>query len=333
MDQYKELISQGKLKQAIDKLIADLTDKDSDSMRQVRDDILLLKANLSEIHRQERLSLVKLSESAIEKNKIRDALLKTINDLQQEIENAEDHANANIHDGEQEADHVIDQNIQEDKKDILDDNDKKLNKWWIITPVSIGFMAIAIFLLSGLISNSGSITYGDQTYKWKKLKDGNKWLTENLRIKKDGSWCYDKECERYGLYYTWEAANSACSDLGDGWSLPTKKEWENLAVTYGGYELKLSGNDSEHYMNPEEAGKKLIGELITANQHAGIRRPDGTWDYVNKSTDFWSATKYGIDNGYGVYHLFRLHKETNHAILYAYSTIYGLSCRCVKRPG
>ena len=70
----------------------------------------------------------------------------------------------------------------------------------------------------------------------KRMPDGKQWMTENLKIAVDPSYCYDGSDEncRYGRLYTWESAQRACRALGDGWRLPTNDEWAQVAKSYGG---------------------------------------------------------------------------------------------------
>ncbi|GBU21954.1 hypothetical protein R80B4_01856 [Fibrobacteres bacterium R8-0-B4] len=66
------------------------------------------------------------------------------------------------------------------------------------------------------------------------MPDGKVWMTENLNIKTDSSWCYENNadnCATYGRLYTWENAMAACPS---GWRLPTVDEWTALAIAAGG---------------------------------------------------------------------------------------------------
>ena len=71
----------------------------------------------------------------------------------------------------------------------------------------------------------------------KRMSDGKEWMTENLNVDTDGSYCYDDaevNCTRYGRLYTWELAQRGCQSLGAGWRLPTDDEWRQMAKHYGG---------------------------------------------------------------------------------------------------
>jgi len=45
---------------------------------------------------------------------------------------------------------------------------------------------------------------------------------------------YKQNCDQYGRLYTWEIASKGCKLLVERWRLPTKEEWGQLTVLYGG---------------------------------------------------------------------------------------------------
>lgn len=82
-------------------------------------------------------------------------------------------------------------------------------------------------------------------YRTVKLRDGNRWLAENLRFETEGSFPADAQpseqvlatnpdydSAKYGRLYTWEAAQQATPP---GWHVPTDREWKRLFRAYGGY--------------------------------------------------------------------------------------------------
>jgi uncharacterized protein (TIGR02145 family) len=74
-------------------------------------------------------------------------------------------------------------------------------------------------------------------YSFKRMPDGKEWLTQNLNVNADGSFCYDDSeanCARFGRLYTWASAAQACRSLGQQWRLPTNDEWQQLAKHHGG---------------------------------------------------------------------------------------------------
>jgi len=73
------------------------------------------------------------------------------------------------------------------------------------------------------------------SYLMKRMPDNLLWMTNNLQLKIENSFCYnnrEENCKQYGRLYTWEAATQVCTMLGDGWRLPTKAEWQRLAEIY-----------------------------------------------------------------------------------------------------
>jgi len=60
---------------------------------------------------------------------------------------------------------------------------------------------------------------------------GQTWMGQNLTYNTAGSKCNDNKCEQYGRYYTFEMAQNACPE---GWTLPSKSDWDKLINTFGG---------------------------------------------------------------------------------------------------
>ena len=79
------------------------------------------------------------------------------------------------------------------------------------------------------------------TYAFKTMKDGKRWMIQNLNINIDGSYCYEdkpENCQKYGRLYTFETAREGCRLLGNGWRLPTNSEWANMVDKYGGAKIR-----------------------------------------------------------------------------------------------
>src|SRR5688500_6516438 len=88
-----------------------------------------------------------------------------------------------------------------------------------------------------------------------RMPDGKQWMTENLNVAADRSYCYDDaelNCRRYGRLYTWESAQRACRSLGGGWRLPTNDEWRQMAKHHGGV-----SNDSD------DSGRAAYAALLS----------------------------------------------------------------------
>jgi uncharacterized protein (TIGR02145 family) len=109
--------------------------------------------------------------------------------------------------------------------------------------------------------------------KYGAVKIGNKtWMAENLKYKIDTSWCYDRNesnCEKYGRLYNWGTAKGACPS---GWHLPSRDEWNDLALAAGGARMNLS-NDFYDY---NIAGNKLKSKTGWKDYRDDIGSGNGT---------------------------------------------------------
>lgn len=92
----------------------------------------------------------------------------------------------------------------------------------------------------------------------------SEWFAKNLAY--EGSGLPYVSCNAmtdvFGMYYTWEEARNACPE---GWRLPGKEDWDNLATSLG------AGNASEgslDYMN-------IAGDLMVNAYFNGTR----LWEY------------------------------------------------------
>ena len=122
----------------------------------------------------------------------------------------------------------------------------------------------------------------------KRMPDGKQWMTENLKVAVNPSYCYDgsdENCRRYGRLYTWESAQRACRALGDGWRLPTNDEWAQLAKPYGGVR-----DDSA------DGGKAAFVALLAGGRSGfdavfgGGRDPSGEYARLDHGF-YWTATE------------------------------------------
>jgi hypothetical protein len=74
-------------------------------------------------------------------------------------------------------------------------------------------------------------------YSSMQMADGKQWMTENLNVNIDQSYCYEDaelNCGLNGRLYTWQSAQRRCQSLGTVWRLSTNAEWQQLAKHYGG---------------------------------------------------------------------------------------------------
>jgi uncharacterized protein (TIGR02145 family) len=167
-------------------------------------------------------------------------------------------------------------------------------------------------------------------YVWVQMKDGNKWMTENLNSDVgEGSWFYNDNPEngkKYGRLYTWEAAKRACPP---GWRLPTKDEWEDFATLYGGYSQNINGKwvDEE---KSREAYKNLIssGNSYFNAQFGGRKGPQGTFQSLKYFGHYWTISKDPLDNNSAYFFYFA---GTNSTLVEQVSSIdWARSVRCIK---
>mgnify|MGYP002625954647 CR=1 FL=1 len=167
------------------------------------------------------------------------------------------------------------------------------------------------------------------------MKDGRIWLTKNLNLKTANSYCFqdiEDNCKTDGRLYTWDAALEACKALGEGWRLPTDKEWEALALAYGGLKEWEGNKEYTTTKDPAEAFNNLIkgGSSGFDALLVGTRDRNGKYGniyYRGKLGCYWASTNYG-SNGARRY-LFNGSK--NELIRTAdESKASAYSCRCIK---
>lgn len=203
---------------------------------------------------------------------------------------------------------------------------------------------IAIITMSVFISSSCSTTKQLQTsktnsaksqdsllvdsdgnkYSIKVLLDGNLWMTNNLNLNTQNSYCYENSkdsCEKYGRLYTYETAKQACSLLGEGWRLPTKVEWRQLTMLYGGTTDSTAAR--------KEAFKVLLNTGTTGFNAVlgGGRDEAGKYARGNAHGFYWSATE--NDNGTVWYSNFAKGSQALYLQTDGERT-EALSVRCVK---
>jgi len=123
----------------------------------------------------------------------------------------------------------------------------------------------------------------------KRMADGKLWTTHNLNVNTVPSYCYEdaeRNCRQYGRLYTWESARRGCQSLGDGWRLPTDKEWRQMAKHYGGV-----SEDSD------EGGKAAYKVLLAGGSSGfsallgGGRSDDGQYARLEAHGFYWTASE------------------------------------------
>lgn len=188
---------------------------------------------------------------------------------------------------------------------------------------------------SSYVPPSG-ISYGKMTdpstfaFSYRTVEIGNRtWMAENM-AKGGGILCpggIHENCATYGHLYMWEDAKNLCPE---GWSLPSKDEWEQLISSVGGGSAKQAGKALK-----TNSGWKNDGD--GTDEYGFSALPAGYWsnysggDYygLEGAAHFWSQTEFGSDSAYGL----KLEFSADSAWMSKYSmtgkNYYALSVRCI----
>jgi uncharacterized protein (TIGR02145 family) len=127
------------------------------------------------------------------------------------------------------------------------------------------------------------------TYSAKRMADGKRWMTENLDVRTQGSYCYgeaEQNCRSYGRLYTWESAGRACQSLGNGWRLPTDDEWRQLAMRYGGMHDDAADGGKTAYKALMRGGSSGFDAVL-----GGGRTQDGHYARLEAHGFYWTASE------------------------------------------
>ena len=159
----------------------------------------------------------------------------------------------------------------------------------------------------------------------KQMADGKWWMTENLNVYTELSYCYEDaelNCRRYGRLYTWESARRGCGSLGDGWRMPTDGEWRQMAKLYGGVSVDSEDRGKAAYKALLVGGSSGFNALL-----GGGRSDDGQYARLEAHGFYWTASE--IDPATGWFYNFgrggqALHRQKGGEKKAAFSV------RCVK---
>ena len=178
------------------------------------------------------------------------------------------------------------------------------------------------------------------------------WMAENLRATKfiDGTdiplvtsgktWsdlstpaycCYDNDKSRYGsaygALYNWHAVNTG-KLCPTGWHIPSDEEWETLTDHLGGENIagsKLKEAATTHWASTIK-GVRATNESGFSALPGGTRNDNGTFNFVGRYGDWWSATEGDTYRAWlrsMIYH-------TRIIYVYLVSKSIGISVRCVR---
>ena len=168
-----------------------------------------------------------------------------------------------------------------------------------------------------------------QSYRWVRLKDGKKWMAENLNHITPDSWCYDtldSNCDKYGRLYTWDAAKKACPK---GWRLPSDEEWWQMASYYG---KAYNSWDGKEKNSDGDAGEEAYKLLMTGGSSGfsallgGYRGSDGSFGSVGGGGSYWSSTEEDSSSAWR----YRFHRSSSSLGRYDDGKSWGFSCRCIQ---
>ena len=196
-----------------------------------------------------------------------------------------------------------------------------------------------VALLFSVMGHAGTFEDPRDGKTYKTVKIGNQtWMAENLKVRTEGSWCYKEElnCQKYGRFYRWFAAQVACPA---GWHLPSKGEFETLLKAVGGtrdetnvfvfwrgagVSLKsTTGWKWNGYEGKSGNGDDPFGFSALP---AGNGNNDGRHRFEGDFANFWSSTE---TYGNGAYHM-KLYYSFNDAFLEDDGKNNGFSVRCLK---
>ena len=158
----------------------------------------------------------------------------------------------------------------------------------VVLPIALG--ACSVPHRGTQISEQDTITdNGGNTYQVRRMGDGKYWTTENVRLDVPGSCCYDNlaaNCNRYGRLYAWKISTLVCSQLGEGWRLPTNDEWKMLAKPYGGVWDDSNDAGNAAYKSMIEGGPSQFNVLLS-----GGKDRDGVYRRLGAHGFYWTATE------------------------------------------
>ena len=188
-------------------------------------------------------------------------------------------------------------------------------------------LALIFFLMSlwavALTGCDSNLTDRDGN-SYRTVKIGSQtWMAENLKVRTEGSWCYeDKEsnCQKYGRLYNWDEAKVACPA---GWHLPSKGEFEALFVAVGSQDVAGKKLKSISGWGKNGNGDDTFGFSALP---AGDRGSLGYYDVEGYYAYFWSSSEYNSNYAYYM----GLGYDGDKAGLGSYDKIDGFSVRCLK---
>ena len=159
-------------------------------------------------------------------------------------------------------------------------------------PLIILCLGAFLFACSAKLAGNEQVlkTKDGNTYTLKVMADGKMWMTQNLNMDIQGSFCYDDKdahCAKYGRLYTWEAAKKACELTGRKWRLPSNEAWEEMIQHYGGVRIESKQDGKEAYKRLIQGGDAQFNIVFGGN-----RDPSGEYRRIEAHGFYWTATAY-----------------------------------------
>lgn len=162
------------------------------------------------------------------------------------------------------------------------------------------FLTLLLSVCIHLVSQGAKCQMGEtisdsdgNTYSVKIMPDGNQWMTQDLNVRVDSSWCFADDpanCKVYGRLYTYASAAKACEMLGNGWHLPARKDWEVLSDHYGGASNKSKDGGKAAYKALQTGGESGFNATLGGNRELA----EGKYARLNAHGFYWTSTEIDV---------------------------------------
>ena len=149
-----------------------------------------------------------------------------------------------------------------------------------------------VFCSSGMsqqVHDSVLVDRDGNKYSTILLLDGNLWMTSNLQLNIQDSYCYEnseENCKRFGRLYTFRSAKQGCSLLGKGWRLPTSTEWKRLVILYSPGSKDSIESRKAAYQSLLQNGSSTFKALL-----GGGRDLSGEYARLEAHGFYWTSTQ------------------------------------------
>lgn len=213
-------------------------------------------------------------------------------------------------------------------------------------------MKCVLWVLIWLTVTCGHAGAQESQDSWKSIRYGNQeWMVENLNVDRfrNGdpipqarsvreweraaeqrwpAWCYydndPGKGKEFGRLYNWYAVNDPRGLAPEGWYIPSRSEWQELADQLGGHRNCGPKMKSE---SGWACGQNGTNESGFNGVPAGIRTHEGNFEYLGQYTYWWAATDHNELYAYYRYLYWNSKK------LFPYVNYFkgsGFSVRCIK---